>query len=737
MRYLPKYIVNTIMAILASCGTVFCVISSFDIPVSAITVVLVAIIGSLICTSFFLWKKAILLLIPMILGIAGLCFLTDFFAPLAPTLTQVIHDILELFSSAYPNVSFAIPPAPEAQYLVNHTLLFSTLAFILSLWMAWGIGYNSCLISIAGTLPFLLLCVIINNTPPHAAPLVFMLTVWITVLLSRERPGEPPVMDAVRVSLVLLAVFLFLGIVGIVYPKADTKDQALPELIEEIVDRLPEPMQQLLDRDGARTAAEQLGADTSRTLDLTQQGTRDRKDTVMMEISTTKIGPVYLRGAAKDIYTGTSWESSDMASVADAVYSHTSIGTAFGSSNQAGIQIKNIHDDPDVLFTPYGYISCTSADDIMSDLRVTISEEDYVVYYWPGIRSLDIDADQGYVNESYDQYVMDTCLDLPAATKEALYDLALSYGYDPEMSTAETVAWVAEFIRESGVYKLDVSRQPVNYDFAVYFLTESNQGYCVHFATAAAAMYRALGIPARYASGYRVNVPSEGILVDVLDRDTHAWAEVYISGLGWIPVETTPGFGETSALPQVKHPEKVQEEDPSPSPEPAEPSPSSEPEPEQASPSPSEVAATPSSVPAPQQDTPTAPNGTVATGYSILRWIIPAAGVVLLLLLIMLLRHRILICRRRKAFRSKNTNQRVLNMWQYLERLTKWGAEIPRELEVLALKAKFSQHEISPEELSPYESAVYRIAATTEKSLTRRKHMRFKWLSCLDLTGKK
>ena len=64
------------------------------------------------------------------------------------------------------------------------------------------------------------------------------------------------------------------------------------------------------------------------------------------------------------------------------------------------------------------------------------------------------------------------------------------------MSTAQTIAWVAEFIRSVGTYKLNVSRQPTNFDFALYFLEQSKEGYCVHFATAAAVMYRALGIPA-------------------------------------------------------------------------------------------------------------------------------------------------------------------------------------------------------------------------------------------------
>lgn len=743
-RSLPKFIINTILTVLATCGTVFCVTTAFEITVSIPVIVIVTVLASMFFTACYQWKKSLFLLIPLVLILTALMLLTDTFSSVGPTLTQLVHDILSRFSTAYPNISFAIPAEPEGYFNLNYTLLFSVLAFILSTWMAWGVGYRSCLISVAGTLPFLLLCVIINDTPPDAFPLVLLLTAWVTVLLTKERPGEPPAMDAIRVGLVLFAVILFLGIIGTAYPKADTRDQELPEIIESLLDRLPESMQQVMERNSTGVANEELGADTSRTLDLTQQGTRDRKDTVMMQLSTTQIGPVYLRGAAKDIYTGTSWESSDMASVADAVYSHTSLGTAFGATNQAAIQIKNYNDKSNVLFSPYGYISCTSAEDIMSDLRINIDEEDYIIYYWPGIRSLDVASATGLYSTSYDQYVQSTCLSLPEDTRETLYNLALSYGYDPEMSTAETVAWVAEFIRNSGTYKLNVSRQPVNYDFAVYFLTESNEGYCVHFATAAAAMYRALGIPSRYASGYRVNVPSSGIVVDVLDRDSHAWAEVYISGLGWIPVETTPGFGETSVLPQVQQPEQVEEiqEEPSPSPEPEEPE--TKEEEVSPSPSPSEEPAEPSPAEEDQPEGSSETSGdasgtptTQETGRSILRWILPIVAVLFLAVLVLLIRHRIVLIRRRRAFRHKNTNQTVLNMWQYLEKLVPWGAVVPKELEVLALKAKFSRHDISIEELKPYEAAVYMLAEKTEQGLSRGKRLRFKWLSCLNLKKKR
>ena len=110
-----------------------------------------------------------------------------------------------------------------------------------------------------------------------------------------------------------------------------------------------------------------------------------------------------------------------------------------------------------------------------------------------------------------------------------------------------------------------VSDRYTNEDFVKYFLTESKEGYCTYFATAAVLMYRCAGIPARYVEGYvaaddtiKSGVPiqttqtrktsdnvqtEENVVeyqVDLKDNAAHAWAEVYMDGYGWVTVEVTP-----------------------------------------------------------------------------------------------------------------------------------------------------------------------------------------------------
>lgn len=84
--------------------------------------------------------------------------------------------------------------------------------------------------------------------------------------------------------------------------------------------------------------------------------------------------------------------------------------------------------------------------------------------------------------------------------------------------------------------------------FLDYFLLESKEGYCSHFATAFVLLARAQGYPARYVQGFCVPLKKEGETMVYGDM-AHAWPEVYLEGVGWIPFEPTPGYGEMRYTP--------------------------------------------------------------------------------------------------------------------------------------------------------------------------------------------
>ena len=77
--------------------------------------------------------------------------------------------------------------------------------------------------------------------------------------------------------------------------------------------------------------------------------------------------------------------------------------------------------------------------------------------------------------------------------------------------------------------------------FLDFFLLDSETGYCTYFATAFVLLARAEGLPARYAQGYRAEIPRKGTYY-ITSLMAHAWPEVYFEGKGWIGFEPTPGF---------------------------------------------------------------------------------------------------------------------------------------------------------------------------------------------------
>ena len=68
---------------------------------------------------------------------------------------------------------------------------------------------------------------------------------------------------------------------------------------------------------------------------------------------------------------------------------------------------------------------------------------------------------------------------------------------------------------------------------------QSRRGVCQDFARLEIACLRALGLPARYVSGYLETLPPPG-RPRLLGADaSHAWLAVYCPGIGWIDVDPT------------------------------------------------------------------------------------------------------------------------------------------------------------------------------------------------------
>ncbi len=132
--------------------------------------------------------------------------------------------------------------------------------------------------------------------------------------------------------------------------------------------------------------------------------------------------------------------------------------------------------------------------------------------------------------------------------KELAEDLTLGL-----LSPAEKGAAIVDHLNKNAIYTLTPNHNvDEKSDPVAPFLFGDLRGYCVHFAHATVYMLRSLGIPARVATGYLTDLSQarDGhILLRMSDR--HAWAEMYLTGRGWIPYDTQPEQVESHADTQV------------------------------------------------------------------------------------------------------------------------------------------------------------------------------------------
>lgn len=175
-------------------------------------------------------------------------------------------------------------------------------------------------------------------------------------------------------------------------------------------------------------------------------------------------------------------------------------------------------------------------------------------------------------NSSVIENVRDTYTQIDDESKAVVQTVFGSSKIETVNDIYDYIDYVKKVFSTNYRYTKAPGRIPEGEDFAEYFLLESKEGYCTYFATGAVLAFRSAGIPARYVEGYAVedSVIKEGrdVLetdylyreltknknpdrrinvkeVDVLDSYAHAWAEVFIEGVGWIVVEVTPPMMES------------------------------------------------------------------------------------------------------------------------------------------------------------------------------------------------
>ena len=132
-----------------------------------------------------------------------------------------------------------------------------------------------------------------------------------------------------------------------------------------------------------------------------------------------------------------------------------------------------------------------------------------------------------------------------APPKDCLQLLKETKAWAKKLAEGKTVAEIQSFVRSCADYDENAAAE----GDAAHWLVKNGRGYCVHFATTAAVLLRAAGIPARFVTGYVVSVQA-GLRRTVTGQDAHAWVE-YWDGESWRILEATPTV-EASVLPPMQ-----------------------------------------------------------------------------------------------------------------------------------------------------------------------------------------
>lgn len=159
--------------------------------------------------------------------------------------------------------------------------------------------------------------------------------------------------------------------------------------------------------------------------------------------------------------------------------------------------------------------------------------------------------------KAYSNYVTQTYMETAdiESLKNVYNDIVNNYfdGNADGHSFSEIYQVIKYYFDEEGYkYNLQPGSTPNGEDFIDYFLTVQKEGYCTYFATVGVELMRMFGYPSRYVEGYMIlpsqqdeSPDSSGRYTAIVpDKCAHAWAEVFIENVGWVPAEFTPGYDD-------------------------------------------------------------------------------------------------------------------------------------------------------------------------------------------------
>lgn len=284
------------------------------------------------------------------------------------------------------------------------------------------------------------------------------------------------------------------------------------------------------------------------------RGRLSLSDTVLMEVIAP--GPVNLRGAVYDEYTGNGWRVSSASSVP---LLGTSVQAAEFGTPQTRAQVRQAiaveitvtAEVPDRRLLSAGepLAAGVEADALagasLDDLIALVPAERLRVgdtYTTVGTVSAAAEPTLLQSGRNYPPEIVARYTVLPNDLSPRIAELGREIAGSTEAPYAVARA-VEQYLRDNYAYALDIADPPPLRDSLDYFLFDSRTGYFDYHASAMAVLLRSLGIPTRVVTGFVLDPADLSAATKsyaVTERRAWAWPEVYFAGLGWVEFNPTP-----------------------------------------------------------------------------------------------------------------------------------------------------------------------------------------------------
>lgn len=372
------------------------------------------------------------------------------------------------------------------------------------------------------------------------------------------------------------------------------------------------------------------------------------------------------------------------------------------------LTLSYVADAKQYLYTPYFAMGDYRKEyDVFLDAYIPLDQEtqDSYTLRFADMREVQ-EADISELSENtFYKMMKDMNLEIPEELTSFFSQLQIP-NLTQESDRLTKIQRIKEYMQSFGTYTLSPGDTPEDQDFVMYFLKENQEGYCVHYASAATMLLRYYGVPARYASGFRIQ---EGDFkngsADIKDYHAHAWVELLDPSLGWVPLEVTPASSTSFS----NQDENVTNPNPQPN--------------EQPTTNPNQTN-DPTNQTSPPTDTKKTTNTTAWSKWLMISLVVICVVSILPIRRIWIWKHR------RKQMHQENEKQAILACGTYLDQLQ--IQELPKQIEDILSEAKFSNHKMEKEQGDILRAYCAQMRLNKRKEKTYIKRLVYTYIQCLD-----